>query len=124
LENWFDLLALVARRQLGMAAYQVGDRQFARILQSFLHDKRCKITLGRVEIIPPRPNVPIDRPMARDWYYGYKTMDLPDWPMPKNVKNFHTISLKFVVFLIIKLARLLWNYINNHPSKSSKLVDL
>jgi hypothetical protein len=103
LENWFDLLAFVPRRQLGIFAYQVGDRQFAFILQSFLHDERREITLGRMNIIPPRYNVPSDRSMAmvRDSReeFGYSAVDFPDWPMPANVINFDKISLKFVLFL-------------------------
>jgi hypothetical protein len=95
LENWYDLLALVPRRQLGDIASAIGDRQFASILQLFLHDERREITLGRMEIIPPRPNVPSDRPMVQGCY-GSTTVDLPDWPMPKNVKSFDQISLKFV----------------------------
>jgi hypothetical protein len=99
LENWFDLLALVPRRQLGKAAYQVGDRRFARILQLFLHDERREITFGRMEIIPPRHYVPSDRPMVQSHYkYERATVDLPDLPMPGNVKNFGGISLEFALF--------------------------
>jgi hypothetical protein len=76
-----------------MLAYQIGDFQFACILQSFLHDERRVITLGRMEIILPRYHVPSDRSMVRGSQDEY--VDLPDSPMPENVKNFEEISLKF-----------------------------
>jgi hypothetical protein len=100
------VLAFVPRRQLGKAAYQVGDRRFARILQLFLHDERREITLGRMEIIPPRYDVPSDRPMLRlrDYHSEWASTDLPDWPMPGNVKNFNGIFLKFVFCFLTSLV--------------------
>jgi hypothetical protein len=97
LENWYDLLAFVPRRQLGNIPSQIGDRQFARILQSFLHE-HGDITLGSMEIIPPRPKVSSDRPMVRGWKNGFVAVDLPDCPMPPNVKNFEVISFRLVLF--------------------------
>jgi hypothetical protein len=90
LENWFDLLALVPRSQLGQIVSQIGDRRFARIIQAFLHE-HGEITLGKMVIIPPRRSVPSDRPMVKGW-------PLPDWPMPGNIKNFEAIDFKFVRF--------------------------
>jgi hypothetical protein len=95
-------LALVPRRQLGNLGSQIGDRQFARILQLFLHDERREITLGRMEINPPRYNVPNDRPMVQTANNKY-AVDLADWPLPANVKNFNGITLEFVHFLIISI---------------------
>jgi hypothetical protein len=122
-ENWYDLLAFVPRRQLGNNASQIGDRQFAHILQSYLHDEvDNKVTLGQMLIIPPRRNVTSDRPMMQ-YSYECAAVDLPDCPMPKNVKNFIEIYLKFVLLSIIKLARLFWNYINTFVKKF-QLIDL
>jgi hypothetical protein len=94
-------LAFVPRSQLGNIVSEIGDRQFARILQSFLHE-HGDITLGRMEIIPPRYRVTSDRPMAmvRNLHneYGYAAVDLPDLPMAENVKNFDEIHVKFVLF--------------------------
>jgi hypothetical protein len=94
LENWHDLLAFVPRSQLGNVVSQIGHRQFARIIQSFLHDKLKEITLGKMEIIPPRPNVPSDQPLIRVW--PNKATNIPDWPMPANIKDFKQINLKFL----------------------------
>jgi hypothetical protein len=94
LENWHDLLAFVPRSQLGNAVSEIGDYQFASIIQSFLHDEVRKITLGEMEIIPPRRYVSSDQPMVHVW--PNTTTDMPDWPMPKNVKDFKGITFKFV----------------------------
>jgi hypothetical protein len=88
LENWCDLLAFVPRAQLGQIVPQIGDRQFARIIQAYLHE-HGEITLGKIVITRPRGSVPSDRPMLRGRH-------LPDWPMPGNVKNFEEIDLKFL----------------------------
>jgi hypothetical protein len=120
LENWYDLLAFVPRYELGDIASAIGDRQFASILQLFLHDERREITLGRMEIIPPRPYAPNDRPLAK-LHDGF-LVDLPDWPMPENVKNFEQISLTFVFFNCKIRARLFGITLIN-SSKSLKLDE-
>jgi hypothetical protein len=92
LENWHDLLAFVPRNQLGNVVSQIGDRQFAYIIQSFLHDKLKEITLGKMEIIAPRPDVLNDQPVVK--VVGRKATNMPNWPMPGNVRNFKKINLK------------------------------
>jgi hypothetical protein len=92
LENWHDLLAFVPRSQLGNVISQIGDRQFAYIVQSFLHDPVWGIALGRMYIIPPRINVPSDQPMVTVWHNA--ATNLPDWPMPTNIMDFEQITLK------------------------------
>jgi hypothetical protein len=99
LENWHDLLAFVPRCQLGNVVSQIGHRQFARIIQSFLHDEVREITLGRMYIIPPRLGVCSDLPMVKVW--PNKATNIPDWPIPANIKDFKEIHLKFV-FIYIK----------------------
>jgi hypothetical protein len=94
-ENWFDIFPSVPRRQLGQIAPQMG-RQFAYKIQSFLHE-HGDITLGRMEIVVPRPNVSTDRLMVRFSHFEEAT-DLPDWPMPGNIKNFHEISRFVLLF--------------------------
>jgi hypothetical protein len=84
----------VPRSQLGNAASQIGDRQFTRIIQSFLHDEVRKITLRKMEIIAPRPDVSTDQPMVK--VGRNSATNMPDWPMPGNIKNFKEIVLKFV----------------------------
>jgi hypothetical protein len=87
------LLALVPRSQLGNVVSQIGDYQFAYIIQSFLHDEVKKITLGEMRIIPPRPDVFSDLPMLK--VERNEATNMPDWPMPGNVKNFVAIHSKF-----------------------------
>jgi hypothetical protein len=94
LENWHDLLSLVPRIQLGNVVSEIGDRQFAYIIQSFLHDPVRKITLGEMHIIPPRRGVSSDQQMVKVWPNDATIM--PGWPIPENVKNFMGIHLKFV----------------------------
>jgi hypothetical protein len=89
---WHDSLALVPRSQLGNVVSQIGDRQFADIIQPFLHEVR-KITLGEMRIIAPRPYVPSDQPMVHVWPNAATNM--PDWPMQENIKDFKGIDLKF-----------------------------
>jgi hypothetical protein len=92
LENWHDLLAFVPRSQMGNVVSEIGDRQFAYIIQSFLHDPVREITLGKIGMIPPRINVPSDQPMVTVWRNA--ATNLPDWPMPANIKDFKEINLK------------------------------
>jgi hypothetical protein len=98
LENWHDLLAFVPRSQLGNVVSQIGDRQFAHIIQSFLHDEVRKITLGKMEIIPPRRGVSSDFAMVRVGLN--EATNMPDWPMPGNIKDFGEIDLKFVLLIL------------------------
>jgi hypothetical protein len=98
----------VPRSQLGNAVAEVGDRQFADIIQPFLYDKLRKITLGRIFIIPPRPKVPTDQPMVH--VLPDTTTNMPDWPMPGNIIDFKEIVLRFIL-LINKLKK---NYIQLH----------
>jgi hypothetical protein len=52
LENWSDLLAFVSRPQLVALSNQIWHRQFAKILQFFLHE--CgEISLGGMTIVGP-----------------------------------------------------------------------
>jgi hypothetical protein len=84
----------VPRNQLGNVVSEIGDRQFAYIIQSFLHDPVREITLGKMGMIPPRWCVSSDLPMVR---VGFNTAtNMPDWPMPGNVKDFQEIDLEFV----------------------------
>jgi hypothetical protein len=88
-ENWYNF------------ASQIEDRQLSGNLKSF-HDEHREITLGKMEIIPPRPNVPSDRPMvelAGRYRYDEYAMDLPDCSMPKNIKNFDVLTLKFDFYI-------------------------
>jgi hypothetical protein len=87
-------MAFVPRSQLGNVVSEIGDYQFAYIIQSFLHDPVREITLGEMEIIPPRPNVPSDQPMVQVW--PNEATNMADWPMPGNIKDFKKIDLKFV----------------------------
>jgi hypothetical protein len=91
-ENWNDLAEFVPRRQLGQIVPQIGDRHFAWIIQSFLHEFG-QITLGKFQIVfPIDGNAP-----------GIKSNGNIGWPlaavqMPSNIANFNEIHLWFVFF--------------------------
>jgi hypothetical protein len=97
------LLALVPRSQLGIVVAEIGDYYFTQIIQSFLHDEVRKITLGEMHIIPPRSGVSSDQQMVKVW--PNEATNMPDCPMPRNVKNFMAIHSKFVNS--VKLIKLL-----------------
>jgi hypothetical protein len=113
LENWADLLPLVPRHQLVEIVKQLGDRQFASILQFFL-TKEGQITLGHLRIVAPRENDPNGGgpivemrkempPFRSEWITRPPSdleTNLPEVPMPANVKDFKLIELRFSVFLI------------------------
>jgi hypothetical protein len=110
LENWSDLLPFVPRPQLVEIVKQLGDRQFAKILQFFLTEVG-QITLDHLRIVAPRENDP-------NGYGGpivevrkpFPPIDLetnlPEGPMPANVKDFKLIELRFAVSLYLKLKEL------------------
>jgi hypothetical protein len=97
LENWADLLPFVPRDQLVKIVKQLNDRQFAKILQFFL-TKEGQITLDHLRIVAPGPTVEVRK---KFWSAGKVPppsdleTNLPEGPMPNNVKDFKTIELRF-----------------------------
>jgi hypothetical protein len=79
------MLTFVGRRQLGQLVTEVGDRRFAGIAQSFLHNYG-RITLENICISGPGHRL-IQHPVA----------------MPENVKDFRYISLRFAIFYFLKM---------------------
>jgi hypothetical protein len=100
LENWSDLLPFVPRRQLVALLFQLGDDQFASILQYCLNEDG-HITLGHLRIRASKQNGPIVElcKMIR-WNYLAHVLEtnLPDEPIPKNVLNFNSLTLRFLFF--------------------------
>jgi hypothetical protein len=102
LENWTDLLPFVPRLQLVEIVKQLGDRQFAKILQFFLTEVG-QITLGHLRIVAPRGNDPNDGgPIVEvykkpPFYRPDLETNLPKGPMPKNVSDFKLIFLRFTI---------------------------
>jgi hypothetical protein len=78
-ETWFDMLEFVGRRQLGKLVPQIGDRRFAGIAQSFLHNYG-RITLANIFIFGP----------------GNRLIQ-PFVAIPENVKDFLFMSLRFTI---------------------------
>jgi hypothetical protein len=108
LENWADLLPFVPRHQLVEIIKQLGDRQFASILQFFL-TKEGQITLAHLRIVAPRENDPNDggpivevrKRLWHDWEPRLPMdleTNLPERPMPTNVKDFKLIELRFAIY--------------------------
>jgi hypothetical protein len=101
LDNWADLLPFVPRHQLVEIVKQLGDRQFAKILQFFLTDVG-QITLGHLRIVAPRehdpngdggPIVEVSKPFPQN---DLET-NLPEGPMPNNARDFKLIELRFAI---------------------------
>jgi hypothetical protein len=125
LENWADLLPFVPRHQLVEIVKQLNDRQFAKILQFFLTEVG-QIALGHLRIVGPRfgpwqndPSgyggpivevrkemLPLQRPDTWDvWPPSPSDLEtnLPEGPIPANVKGFKLIELRFAVKLYLTL---------------------
>jgi hypothetical protein len=98
------MLAFVPRHQLGKIVPQIGDKQFARIAQSFLHNYG-QIKLFDIKICQPHKKDPSNRPhLEINSYYDdsepwlSEKMILPDVEMPENIKDFEFIRIGFVSF--------------------------
>jgi hypothetical protein len=110
LENWADLLPFVPRLQLVEIVKQLNDHQFAKILQFFLTEVG-QITLDNLRIVAPRENDPNGGgpivevrkkvPPFRAQLVVLPPSDLetnlPEGPMPTNIKNFKRIELRFAI---------------------------
>jgi hypothetical protein len=96
LENWADLLPFVPRRQLVALLFQLGDPQFASILQYCLNEEG-HITLGHLRLLAPKEKVPILELCQMIGWNITPLMEttLPDEPIPKNVHGFKAITLRF-----------------------------
>jgi hypothetical protein len=95
------LLPFVPRRQLVKIVSKIHNRQFAKILQFFLH-KIGEVTLGEMEITEPDDEFEIERPLVRAVKRHVKYL-LPDVPIPGNVKSFKSIEFRFTCCIIINL---------------------
>jgi hypothetical protein len=99
LENWADLLPFVPRHQLVALLFQLGDRQFASILQYCLNEVG-HVTLGHMRIWKPNaidgPIVEVTKMLGRTPVVLKTTM--PDEPIPKNVHNFNSIKFRYLLF--------------------------
>jgi hypothetical protein len=112
LENWADVLTFVPRHQLVEIVKQLGDRQFARILQFFL-TQVGQITLGHLRIVAPRENDPngggpiveVRKPFLSECEWALSDLEtkVPGGPMPNNVRDFKLIELRFAILIIYKL---------------------
>jgi hypothetical protein len=102
LENWSDLLPFVPRSQLVALLFQLDDRQFASILQYCLNEDG-HITLGHLRIVTPRQNGPIVElcKITRGYLTPVLETPMPDEPIPKNVHNFKSLTLRFLNINII-----------------------
>jgi hypothetical protein len=103
LENWADLLPFVPRLQLVEIVKQLGDRQFAKILQFFL-TRVGRITLGYLSIVAPRENDPNSFGPIVEVCRHYPRIpidletNLPEGPIPTNVTDFKLIKLRFAIY--------------------------
>jgi hypothetical protein len=84
------MLGFVGRRQLGQIVPEVGDRRFAGIAQSFLHNYG-HITLANIYITGPGDRL-IQHALE----------------MPKNVKDFLFIYLRFAIYRYLIQIKMAW----------------
>jgi hypothetical protein len=104
LETWADIFGFLPRRQLAEIVPEIGDWHFAERAQYFLHE--CsKITLDSLEIRRSSSwinrKVPIVKLYDDDDDEEHKTgweFPLADVPIPKNIKNFKYIHIRFAFF--------------------------
>jgi hypothetical protein len=98
LENWSDLLPFVPTHQLVEIVSGTADRQFANILQFFLH-KYAKFTLGHMEIFAARKRGTAILRQLLEIRPGFLAsgpkMMLRNMAISKNVNNFQSIGLRF-----------------------------
>jgi hypothetical protein len=112
LETWTDVFGFLPRSQLVAFSPHIHDRQFARVVQFFLH-KCGQITLGNLHITTPANlhyittstygNGPI---IEKDYR---QLLPLATGPIPSNVVNFKEIRLRFAyIFFAKTFKKLLW----------------
>jgi hypothetical protein len=88
LETWVDLFGFVPRLQLLELLPQINDRHLAEAVQYFL--LKCgKVTLGNLRIDAPLYYEVNGRWMVQKFM-------CPDVPMPRNIKNFRLIYLRYL----------------------------
>jgi hypothetical protein len=93
-------LAFVPRYQLAKIVPKIGNPQFARIVQTFLHEYG-EITLDKMVIMQPYNEHPNDCPRVRVWQkqmHLFVRFKLTDAQIPKNITNFKSIKLRFAAF--------------------------
>jgi hypothetical protein len=97
-ENWFDLLAFVPRRKLAQIMAWNGNRQFAKIVQTFLHEYG-QIKLDSIAIVRPFVEHPNGGLRVRVKYMdSWLRFKLADSQIPANIKDFKTVKLRFAPF--------------------------
>jgi hypothetical protein len=101
-ENWFDLLAFLPRPLLGEIVTEIGNRQFAKIVQSFLHEHGQIIFNCGMEIVGPYDEDPSGCARVRVWHKRRKEnfrFPFAQAQMPTNIRNFYRIRLRFLLSL-------------------------
>jgi hypothetical protein len=99
---WLDVLPFVPRRQLAEIVSQSDDYDFASILQYFLN-RVGQIAFGNLLVsVNDENSMPIVG-VLKEFGESIETY-LPDGPMPGNIRDFQSITLRFIL-LIISVAK-------------------
>jgi hypothetical protein len=104
-------VSFVPRRQLAEIGAQIGDYQFVSILQYFLNGVG-QITFGPLHIVAPREDDADSGPIVKvcEKFEGRMEMKmetyLPDGPMPGNIRNFQSITLRFANNILTFLSKI------------------
>jgi hypothetical protein len=94
LENWTEIFGFVPLTQLAaLVSPRILDRQFFSSLLYFLN-KFGAITLGKLAIKSTKNG---EGPIILKAGRQYSMADVP-MPMPKSIKDFTQINLRFVLF--------------------------
>jgi hypothetical protein len=91
-----DIFELLPRRQLVALLLQTDDREFAKCIHFFLN-KCGKITLAdelHIKSSNDASSIAVVQKMKQEWLL---LADVP-MPMPNNIKDFHTIRIRFYCF--------------------------
>jgi hypothetical protein len=98
LENWADLLPFVPRRQLVKLLLEIDNYRFSTIIDYVLNEVG-QLSLGHLRTVSPRQSFAFSGPLVEVYKKGLPVFrtPMPDEPIPKNVKNFDKIKLRFFI---------------------------
>jgi hypothetical protein len=106
LETWTDVFGFLPRSQLVAFSPHIHDRQFAYVLQFFIH-KCGQITLGNLHITKLTNGN--GRIVANNEF-----LPLAEGPIPSNVLNFKEIIIRFAYIWYFKFKQLSNRYSYKH----------
>jgi hypothetical protein len=106
----------VPRHQLGQVVPQIGDRKFASVVQSFLHEYG-EISIDRIQIVAPYEEDASGHPRVRALQnHSPLRFEMAEAQMPANITNFEDLYLGFQLNSTMHLAL-------NYPRLSHSVIS-